>query len=205
VSRAGEIAPPQRDPPTPSRSGPQPEGGSRIRLRSAGTALAVGSVLVVAIALRFLARSDLWLDEALTVNIARLPVPRLLDALRHDGSPPLYYLLLHVWMSWFGTGDTAVRALSGVVSVLALPVAWVVGQRVGVQGGSRPPERSGGDQPANPLVRRCSPKGRTDAWVWRKTVQGGSRPPERSGGDQPANPLVRRCSARRAEPARGVR
>ena len=31
--------------------------------------------------------SALWLDEALSVNIARLPAPDLFAALRHDGSP----------------------------------------------------------------------------------------------------------------------
>ena len=42
-------------------------------------------------------RSALWLDEALTVNIARLPLSQLQDALKHDGAPPLYYVLLHFW------------------------------------------------------------------------------------------------------------
>ena len=57
----------------------------------------------------------MWLDEALSVNIARLPLGDLHDALKHDGAPPLYYVLLHVWTGVFGTGDVAVRSLSGVV------------------------------------------------------------------------------------------
>jgi hypothetical protein len=73
----------------------------------------------------------MWLDEALSVNIARLPVPDLFAALRQDGSPPLYYLLLHVWMAVFGTGTDAVRAFSALCSVLALPVVYVVGRRLG--------------------------------------------------------------------------
>ncbi len=60
-----------------------------------------------------------------------LPVGDIAEALRHDGHPPLYYLLLHGWMEVFGEGDTAVRALSGVFSVLTLPVAWLVGRRRG--------------------------------------------------------------------------
>ncbi len=91
---------------------------------------AVALVLVVAVVLRFTTRSHLWLDEALSVNIARLPFGRLHAALRQDGSPPLYYVLLHGWISVFGSSDGAVRAFSGVVGVLTLPVAWLCGRRI---------------------------------------------------------------------------
>src|SRR5207244_2969848 len=60
-----------------------------------------------------------------------LPLGDIPAALRHDGHPPLYYFLLHGWMTLFGEGDTAVRALSGVFSVAALPLAWFAGRRVG--------------------------------------------------------------------------
>jgi uncharacterized membrane protein len=71
------------------------------------------------------------LDEALTVNVARLPLGKIPGALRHDGAPPLYYVLLHYWMMAFGQGNLAVRALSGVASVATLPLAWMAGQRLG--------------------------------------------------------------------------
>ena len=95
--------------------------------------LAVGAI-VVGIVLRFVTRSALWLDEALSVNIAKLPLSQIPAALRHDGHPPLYYVLLHGWISLFGSGDVAVRALSGLFAVATLPLAWVVGRR---RGGSR--------------------------------------------------------------------
>jgi hypothetical protein len=94
-------------------------------------ALAVGVVVAAGIVARFVANSHLWLDEALTVNIAGLPLSQLTEALRHDGSPPLYYAVLHGWMQVFGSGTFAVRALSGVCSVACLPLAWRVGHRVG--------------------------------------------------------------------------
>jgi len=55
----------------------------------------------------FYTRSDMWLDEALSVNIARLPLSDLRGALKQDGAPPFYYLLLHVW-----TGGCSVPAMS---------------------------------------------------------------------------------------------
>ena len=90
-----------------------------------------GVTVAVAVAARFVAGSNLWLDEALTVNIARLPLSEIPEALRHDGSPPLYYVLLHWWMQIFGDGTLAVRALSGVFSVAALPLMWQAGIRLG--------------------------------------------------------------------------
>jgi len=93
--------------------------------------LAVGAVVAAGIVARFVALSHLWLDEALTVNIARLPLRSIPGALRHDGSPPLYYALLHVWMRLFGSTTVAVRAFSGVCSVACLPLAWRVGRRAG--------------------------------------------------------------------------
>ncbi len=89
-------------------------------------------------AFRFVTKSDLWLDEALTVNIAKLPISHLEDALRRDGAPPLYYLLLHGWIQVFGSSDIAVRALSGVLGVALLPLMYLAGRRLG---GSDPSRR----------------------------------------------------------------
>lgn len=88
-------------------------------------------VLGASIGLRFWTPSALWLDETISVNIARLPITEIPRALAHDGAPPLYYLVLHVWMLVFGRGDIAVRALSGVVSVATIPLFWSAGRRLG--------------------------------------------------------------------------
>lgn len=104
----------------------------RTNLSFEGAAAAAVAVVVLAgIAFRLYTSSDLWLDEALSVNIARLPLGDLFEQLRHDGHPPLYYLLLHGWMEVFGEGDVAVRALSGVFGVATLPLVWIAGRRYG--------------------------------------------------------------------------
>lgn len=94
-------------------------------------AVGAGALFVAGLALRTLTASDLWLDEALTVNISRLPLADLPAALGRDGAPPLYYALLHVWMAMFGDSDLAVRSLSALASALTLPVVWLVGRRLG--------------------------------------------------------------------------
>jgi len=80
---------------------------------------------------RFFVDTPMWLDEALSVNIAKLPLGDIADALRHDGHPPLYYVLLHGWMSVFGDSDAAVRSLSTVISIATLPLAYLAGRRLG--------------------------------------------------------------------------
>ncbi len=123
-----------RTPPggTPPRAAPpDPEGPPFSR--ATVVMLVVGATLavVVGLVLRFWTRSDLWLDEALTVNIARQPLHELPSYLRRDGAPPLFYALLHVWIGLFGTSDVAVRALAGVFGVATVPLAWLAGRRLG--------------------------------------------------------------------------
>src|ERR1019366_9718550 len=93
--------------------------------------VAAVAAIAVGIVLRFWTRTDMWLDEALTFNISRLPLSQIQGALRRDGAPPLYYYLLHFWSGAFGSSDTAVRALSGVFSCATLPFIWLAGRRLG--------------------------------------------------------------------------
>jgi uncharacterized membrane protein len=90
--------------------------------------LLIGSA--IAIWLRFSASSLLWLDEAQSVNIAKAPLREIPTLLKQDGAPPLYYFLLHFWMSLFGTSDAAVRSLSGVISIVTVVLAFFVIRRV---------------------------------------------------------------------------
>src|SRR3954469_9699215 len=109
---------------------PPPAAGARGR--RGWVRIAVVVVLLVGVALRFIARPPLWLDEAQTLEIARRSLPHLFSALRRDGSPPLYYVLLQGWMSVFGTSTFALRAMSGVISVATLPLMWLVARRFGL-------------------------------------------------------------------------
>jgi mannosyltransferase len=93
--------------------------------------IAVAVVVAAGIVLRFTTHSALWLDEALTVDRSRLPLSQIAGSVKHDGAPPLYYYLLHIWMQVFGQSNLATRSLSGVIGVITLPVAWLCGNRFG--------------------------------------------------------------------------
>lgn len=71
-----------------------------------------------------------WIDEALSVGLARHDLVEIPSLLLRDGSPPLWYLLLHGWMLLFGTSAVATHALSLVFAVLTVPVAWYVARRL---------------------------------------------------------------------------
>jgi mannosyltransferase len=68
-----------------------------------------------------------WVDEGLSVGIAGHPLGDIPSLLKQDGSPPLYYLILHVWMGWTGKGETATHELSLIFALLTIPVAYWFG------------------------------------------------------------------------------
>jgi hypothetical protein len=71
-----------------------------------------------------------WIDEGLSVGISSHPFFDVPGLLRQDGSPPLYYLLLNVWISVFGFGEADTHAMSVAFAVAIVPVAFVAGRAV---------------------------------------------------------------------------
>lgn len=95
----------------------------------AGSPLATALGLLALVALSLVVRSGsldtgFWIDEGLSVGIADRPLLEIPGTLRQDGSPPLYYLLLHVWIAFAGDSETAVHALSLVFALLCVPAGW---------------------------------------------------------------------------------
>jgi hypothetical protein len=69
-----------------------------------------------------------WIDEGLSVGIGSYGLTEIPGVLEQDGSPPLYYALLHLWMQAFGNGEEATHMLSVVFAVLCVPAAWWAGR-----------------------------------------------------------------------------
>lgn len=83
------------------------------------------ALAIVSVALRYdYLVQKFWIDEALTLGIASHPLSEIPALLRLDGSPPLYYLLLHGWMEWFGQTELATHSLSLVFALICIPVAY---------------------------------------------------------------------------------
>jgi mannosyltransferase len=108
-----------------------PRTRRRIELRAPQAALAAAALLVltlVSIYVRTRAISgSFWMDEGLSVGIASYPLDEIPGVLKEDGSPPLYYLLLHVWMDVAGRSETAVHWLSLIFALLCIPAGMWAG------------------------------------------------------------------------------
>ena len=73
--------------------------------------------------------TNIWLDEANSWGVARLPWGAMMDNLRSSPLGPLYFVLLKLWMMLFGDSEAALRAPSLIASVLVIPVTYVIGVR----------------------------------------------------------------------------
>ncbi len=94
----------------------------------AKTAVLLAALLAVSLFLRTRALdAGYWIDEGLSVGIAQFPLSEIPGALRQDGSPPLYYMLLHLWIDWFGAGEQATHAFSLLFALATIPVALWAG------------------------------------------------------------------------------
>ncbi len=95
------------------------------RRETALTALGLTALTTASLALRLRGLGiSLWLDEGLSVGISSHRLGAIPGLLVQDGSPPLYYMVLHVWMGLFGRSEEAVRALSLVLVLATIPVAF---------------------------------------------------------------------------------
>ena len=65
-----------------------------------------------------------WIDEGISVGIAHHHFTAIPHLLRQDGSPPLYYLLLHVWIGWFGDSERATHAFSLAFAIACIPAGY---------------------------------------------------------------------------------
>lgn len=54
----------------------------------------------------------IWRDEAFSYLLAKHSFIEIIFLTVKDFNPPLYYFLLHIWMSLFGTSEIAMRSLS---------------------------------------------------------------------------------------------
>jgi len=74
-----------------------------------------------------LGSNSLWFDESLSVWLANRSLGDvLLIQPRVDVHPPLYYLILSLWIKLFGSGEFQVRLLPAIFGVASVPLLYIV-------------------------------------------------------------------------------
>jgi len=99
---------------------PAPPGGWARSLTAAG------ALFLVALVPRFLllGSEGVWPDEAATWLLTRSTPGRLLEYLREDIHPPLFYLLVWCWTGLAGAQEWALRFVSAVAGTLTVPLLF---------------------------------------------------------------------------------
>jgi mannosyltransferase len=101
-------------------------GTARLAVSVPKSILALAFLVGLSLALRSQAiHGRFWIDEGLSVGIASHPLLHIPGVLHQDGSPPLYYMVLSVWMDVFGSGEARTHALSIAFALATVPVAWL--------------------------------------------------------------------------------
>jgi mannosyltransferase len=102
----------------------------RVRL---GDRRLLGALALAAALIRF-ATIDVqsyWFDEALTAKLVGSPFGDMLaDIPDTELTPPLYYVLAWPWAHVFGSEEAALRALSALLGIAVVPVAYLVGREL---------------------------------------------------------------------------
>jgi mannosyltransferase len=99
--------------------------------RGARTPIAAITLGLFALVLRTYAigSQSIWFDEAISLVNARQNLPDLINATRSDVHPPLYYLLLHLWLT-VQQSEGYARFLSAVIGAATVSLVYFVGVRL---------------------------------------------------------------------------
>ena len=64
--------------------------------------------------------NSLWYDECFSIDWANDKIDDIIKySLLTDTNPPLYLIILHYWINWFGDSEFALRSLSAISTSLA--------------------------------------------------------------------------------------
>ena len=94
--------------------------------------LALLAIVLIGLFLRVyqLGTQSIWYDEAFSISLSKMSLSQMVQATAADVHPPFYYLILHYLVALFGTSAVAVRLLSVLFGVLAIPMIYVVGRQL---------------------------------------------------------------------------
>lgn len=77
-----------------------------------------------------LGSESIWYDEAISIAVAKLG---LIDQIgwsfvQNDNNPPLYYQIMHFWISIFGDSEFSVRFPSALIGSISIFMVYIIGR-----------------------------------------------------------------------------
>ncbi|TKJ31036.1 MAG: hypothetical protein CEE40_03005 [Chloroflexi bacterium B3_Chlor] len=75
---------------------------------------------------------SLWLDETVSIYLASFPLSEIFQQgmSLQEPNPPLYHLVLSLWMRVLGSSEASVRILSAFLGTIYLPALYLLGRRL---------------------------------------------------------------------------
>ena len=97
-----------------------------------GQVLALVAIILLALALRLfrLGAGSIWYDEGVSLYLAGLSIPALVAHTAGDIHPPLYYILLHVWLRLAGNSQFVAAFFSLFFGILLIPATYLLARRL---------------------------------------------------------------------------
>lgn len=90
----------------------------------------LSGLVVFTLTMLFSVGQSIWFDEGYSILLAKSDWSELFALTAVDAHPPFYYVLLKIWGSLFGFGETALRALSALLLSGAVVVTLALLRRV---------------------------------------------------------------------------
>lgn len=89
-------------------------------------------ILLFSLGLRLISiDQSLWLDEAISANVAKLSIEKIIPTFSvGDFHPPLFYLVLNLWVKIFGSGVVQMRLSSGLFSLITIWLVYKIGRLI---------------------------------------------------------------------------
>ncbi len=86
-------------------------------------------IILLSLGLRLVGiNQSMWLDESISANIAKLPIEKIIPQFSvGDFHPPLFYLVLDLWVKLVGSGVIQMRILSVIFSLITIGVIYKIG------------------------------------------------------------------------------
>jgi mannosyltransferase len=78
-----------------------------------------------------LGAESMWLDEACSVMGSRQSLKLVIESSGNlHNQPPLYFIILHFWMIFFGTTEVAARSLSAICGIISVYFIYKIGSQL---------------------------------------------------------------------------